>query len=69
MAGAETLGCYEDNTQNRVLKDHSFDDKTNMTAQVRDSSANCRLACRYGVLLFVILPLGDRSVWKRRSLQ
>ena len=35
VKGAQTLGCYKDSKDNRVLNEHSFDDKTGMTAQAR----------------------------------
>lgn len=35
VEGAQALGCYEDSKNKRVLDEHSFDDKTGMTAQAR----------------------------------
>ena len=59
--GAETLGCYEDSPNKRLLEIHSFDDKTKMTAQVRGVAPHRLSTCCTSILLFV--PLLFRGLW------
>ncbi|CAM9128714.1 unnamed protein product, partial [Laminaria digitata] len=45
VEGAHALGCYEDDSHNRVLGEHSFVDKTGMTAEARGLHTICGHVC------------------------